>query len=298
MYLPSSPSAAPAASQSSSSSRPIVGSQRSRSHIQEAGKSSVASVTGSLGSSVPNSATEPVNIDTSSPLSSSSISSSPQDSFNWSPSSSSATTGKPRRLSRASTTSNIVKRRSSEVREKEIAPVSITVPQRHSSSVLDVEHLLDSPTSDDSIRQHLRELQRQKTPSNTHRRSDSLSRLRDSASSLLTPAITDALQRPTPPYSSGGSSPTAAPLDRISASFKNSTLRLPESVSGSASPSGNGSSDPSPTVSPGGSPRSRIPRVLQKALDALEGGDCVFFFFCVFFFLKKKKYIYIRFWWN
>jgi hypothetical protein len=252
LYLPS-PSTPPA-------SRPIAGAQRSRSQIDEKKDERKDNVVAS--GSLPNESPVvvipvPHGNDTSSPLSSSSVSSSPSMSHeSWSP-------AKPRALSRTSTGSAVSRRRSSDSKERD-TNAGVIMQHRHSIATMEVdESVFPIPiplNDDDSIRQHLKDLQKPVSRS----RSDSLSRLRDSASGLITPAISSSLQQGTNNGSDGA-------LSRISASLKNSSLRLPESLSGNNSPSGNGSSDPSPTVSPGASPRSRVPRTVMKAAEALEG---------------------------
>lgn len=249
MYLPAVPNA---------SRREVkAGTQRSRSQIQSSESEASGS---SLSGSMP-SAGLAIRPGDTSPASHSSSSNSPLVTETDSP--------KPRRLSRASTSTTVSRRRSSDVnKDKAASSQDILAAAQGQNSNEDAE-----------IRQQLKDLQAKTV---TRNRSESLSRLRDSASSLITPAISTSLQHGGSGSGSGtgstvvslGSSPAAS--DR-----KSNLLRLPESMSGASSPSGNGSSDPSPSTSPGGSPRpgQKVPRAVQKAYDLLEGnGDVLLFF--------------------
>jgi hypothetical protein len=137
-------------------------------------------------------------------------------------------------------------------------------PTRHSDSRVDVsgvviEAATPPPVLDEEMMRHLKELQKPRVRD----RSDSLSRLRDSALSLSP----DAGLRV-----SGGEDV----LSRVT--FKSTALRLPDSDT--SSPNGTPSSGTSPSVSPHTSPRhlalkaaATRTRYLLKSAELLESGD-------------------------
>ncbi len=294
----SQPAIALLASPSSTSPVPTVGKNRkgsaltrSRSHIQEATSALSTSPTAlpTTGSSVSSAGGIPIPAPTSTGSSSPSL----QGSAGVSP--------KAKRLSRSSTTgvTGVTRRRLSETQGKRRNGNMPSGEARLSDSVIDVatgslgggasgggklnafDAYASSPPaeSESDVQQHLKELQAQLPRLKT--RSDSLSRLRDSAASLSLDSVSSNGSNGSSAAMRGGGGDDS--LTRIANAFKGSTLRIPGEGGGSSnasSPGGTPSSGSSPSISPMGSPRSSGTvrsgsklRYLTRAVEQLDSGD-------------------------